>query len=265
MAVDHLKDLFGLAGKTALVTGASSGLSREAAHALAKAGAHVGLVARRKERLETLATELRETYGVGATAAPADVTSREQITAAFDRVEAELGPVDVLMHGAGVAPLGRAEAHAREKWDSAIAVNLTASFEVCQEAARRMIEGGRQGSLIVVTSVVGRGANSIHKTVGYAASKGGADNLVRHLAAEWATKGIRVNGLAPGYFPSEMTIDPRVGEVNDEARGKIEHFTPMARLGRDGELQTAVLFLAAPASSYVTGSIVAVDGGWTAW
>jgi len=265
MAPTHLEQLFGLQGKTALVTGASSGLSQEAARALAKAGAQLGLVARRRDRLESFARALREDYAIEAVAAPADVTDRAQLARAFDQVEAELGPVDIVLHGAGVAPLGRAEKHTRERWDNSLAVNLTAGFELFQEAAQRMIAGQRTGSLILITSVMGRGANPVHRTVSYAASKGGAENLVRHLAVEWATVGIRVNALAPGYFPSEMTIDPRVGEVSEEATRRIRQFTPMDRLGKAGELETAVLFLAAPASSYVTGSVVAVDGGWTAW
>jgi len=265
MASTHLDQLFGLQGKTALVTGASSGLSQEAACALAKAGAKLGLVARRRDRLESFAAKLREDFGVQAIAAPADVTERAQVARAFDDVEAALGPVDIVLHGAGVAPLGRAEKHPRDRWDSCLAVNLTAGFEVFQEAAQRMIGGKRTGSLILITSVMGRGANPVHRTVSYSASKGGAENLVRHLAVEWASVGIRVNALAPGYFPSEMTIDPRVGEVAEEATQRIRQFTPMDRLGRSGELESAVLFLAAPASSYVTGSVVAVDGGWTAW
>jgi gluconate 5-dehydrogenase len=262
--VSHLESLFGLRGKVALVTGASSGLSREAAHALAKAGADVGLVARRRERLEQVASEL-EAFGVRAAVAPADVTARAQIEGAFDAVERALGAVDVVVHGAGIAHLGRAEIHTRARWDECIALDLTASFEVSQVAAQRMIARKAGGTIILISSVMGFGANGVHRTVGYAAAKGGVNNLTRQLAVEWAAHGIRVNALAPAYFPSEMTIDPRIGEVAPEQRARMEQFCPMGRLGRAGELESAVLFLAAPASSYVTGSIVAVDGGWTAW
>lgn len=260
----ELESLFSLSGQVALVTGASSGLSAQAARALAKAGANVGLVARRKDRLEELAREL-EAKGVRACAAPADVTVTEQLRAAIDRVEAELGPIDVLVNGAGIAPLGRAETHTRAKWDGAIALNLTAPLEASQMLAKRWIERGRGGRIIQLSSVMGFGANPVHRSVGYAATKGALNNLTRHLSVEWARYGICVNALAPSYFPTEMTIDPSVGDVAPEQQAAMRRFTPMDRLGRLEEIETAVLFLASPKSSYVTGAVIAVDGGWTAW
>jgi NAD(P)-dependent dehydrogenase (short-subunit alcohol dehydrogenase family) len=260
----HLEALFGLSGKVALVTGASSGLGAEAARALAKAGAHVGLVARRRERLDALASELAA-LGVRAAAAPADVTDRAQLEAAFELVERELGPVDIAVHGAGIAPLGRAETHARDKWDQCIALDLTASFEVSQLAARSMIAHKRPGSIILISSVMGQLGNGVHRTAGYAAAKGGVNNLARQLAVEWAPHGIRVNALAPGYFPTELTIDPRIGDVAADQKARMHQLSPMSRLGRPGELETAVVFLAAPGSSFVTGTVLTVDGGWSAW
>ena len=259
-----LEALFGLTDKVALVTGASSGLGSEVARALAKAGASLGLVARRKERLDSLAAELVE-RGARCCVAPADVTRTEDLTRALDRIEAELGPVEILVNGSGIAPLGRAERHAREKWDAALAVNLTAAFELSQLVGQRMIERGRGGRIIQITSLSGWLGNPVHRLVGYAASKGGLNSLTRQLAVEWAQHGITVNAIAPAYFPTEMTIDPRTGEVPPEQRERMETFTPMARLGRPGELESALLFLAAPASSYVTGVILPVDGGWSAW
>jgi len=262
--VKDLEALFGLTDKVALVTGASSGLGSEVARALAKAGASLGLVARRKERLDSLAAELVE-RGARCCVAPADVTRTEDLTRALDRIEAELGPVEILVNGSGIAPLGRAERHAREKWDAALAVNLTAAFELSQLVGQRMIERGRGGRIIQITSLSGWLGNPVHRLVGYAASKGGLNSLTRQLAVEWAQHGITVNAIAPAYFPTEMTIDPRTGEVPPEQRERMETFTPMARLGRPGELESALLFLAAPASSYVTGVILPVDGGWSAW
>ncbi len=259
-----LEQLFGLRGQVALVTGASSGLGSEVARALAKAGASVGLVARRKQRLDALAAEL-SARGVSCCVAPADVTCTEELKQALDRIEAELGPVQILVNGSGIAPLGRAENHTRKKWDAALAVNLTAAFELSQLVGQRMIERGGGGRIIQISSLSGVFGNPVHRLVGYAASKGGLNSLTRQLAVEWAKHGITVNALAPFYFPTEMTIDPRTGEVPPEQRERMELFTPMGRLGRPGELESALLFLAAPASSYVTGVILPVDGGSGAW
>jgi gluconate 5-dehydrogenase len=262
--VTGIEPLFGLRGRVALVAGASSGIGAEAARALAKAGAAVGLVARRRERLDALAREL-ETLGVRACATPADLTVRGEIEAAVERVEAALGPIAILVNSAGIAPLGRAERHPRAKWDAALAVNLTAAFELSQVVGERMIARGGGGRIIHVSSVMGAGANAVHRAVGYTATKHGMNGLVRQLAIEWARHGITVNAVAPAYFPTEMTIDPNLGDVAADQKERMQRFTPMERLGRSGELETAILFLAAPGSSYVTGAIVPVDGGWTAW
>jgi NAD(P)-dependent dehydrogenase (short-subunit alcohol dehydrogenase family) len=262
--MSRLDEIFGLRGRVAMVTGASSGLGSECARALAKGGADVGLVARREDRLEELAAAIRK-LGVRACAAPADVTVESDIDAALARIESELGPVDVLLNGAGIAPLGRAERHPREKFERALETNLTSAFLVSKAVAGRMIERGSGGNIINLSSVMGSHGNPVFRTVGYAASKGGLTNLTRHLAIEWVRHGIRVNAIAPAYFPTEMTIDPKVGEVRADQVEVMERFTPLGRLGRPGELESAVLFLAAPASSYVTGSIVTVDGGWSAW
>ena len=260
----HLDELFGLSGKVALITGASSGLGADVARALARGGANLGLVARRADLLEKLAEELRG-LDVRCEIAAADVTDDEAVLGALDRVEAQLGPIDILVNGAGIAELSRAEKHSREKWDRTLAVNLTAAFVTAQAVGRRMIERGTAGRIINLSSVMGGRGNPVHRAVSYGASKGGLDNLTRQLAIEWARYGITVNALAPSYFPTEMTIDPRTGTVPPDHQEVMERFTPLERLGRPGELDTAVLFLAAPASTFVTGVVLPVDGGWTAW
>lgn len=258
-----LESLFGLSGRTVLVVGASSGLGAEAASALASAGANVGLVARRRDRLAAIADDLRS-GGVRAHATVADVTDRASMQHAIEEVEQELGNIWGLVYAAGVAPLGRAERHRREDWDRVVAVNQTGAFEVAQLVGARMIERSRGGRIVLVSSVAGVGGSPVHRFVGYSASKGAVNQLVRHLAVEWAQHAITVNAVAPAYFPTEMTID-RSGTVPDAMRARIEQFTPMGRLGNSGETQTAFCFLMAPASSYVTGAIVPVDGGWSAW
>ena len=259
-----LEAIFSLKGQTALVTGSSSGLGVVMARALAKAGANVALLARRKDRLEALSKELTE-LGVRSLALQADVTDERAVDAAVERAEQELGPIGVLVNAAGVSPLGRAERHSRDKWDQAFAVNVTGVFLASQAVGKRMIARGGPGRIIQISSVMAQGANPVHRVVGYAASKGAVNNLTRQLAVEWAQYGITVNAIAPGYFPTEMTIDPAHGEVNAEQRTQIEQLTPMRRLGQLEEIESALLFLAAPASSYVTGVVLPVDGGWTAW
>jgi len=256
-----LDDLFSLRGKVALITGASAGLGVELARALAIAGADVALVARRKERLEGLAGELR-TMGVRAAAIAADLALDADIEGAVARAEAELGPVDVLVNNAGIALVGPSERYSRDKWEQTIRLDLTAAWLLCQEVGTRMIARGAGGRIVNVTSVISAGANPIYHGPGYSAAKAGLANVTRQLAVEWAQHGITVNALAPGWFPTEMTEG---GFAKEKFRGKTESLTPMGRLGDPRELQSALLFLAAPSSSFVTGTTVFVDGGWTAW
>ncbi len=264
MSLHHLETLFSLRGKIALITGASSGLGIEFARGLAMAGADVAIVARRLERLQVVAEEL-ETLGVRSQPIQADLREEAQIDAAIRQAQDTLGPIDILVNNAGVAPVSRAERHTLEKWQQALDVNLTAVFLCCQKVGQRMIERGQGGRIINVSSVLGEGANSIHKTIGYTATKGAVTNLTRQLAVEWAPYGITVNALAPSWFPTEMITDPRLGRVHDEQRARMELFTPMGRLGQEGELLGAVIFLASSSASYITGTVLHVDGGWRAW
>ena len=262
--MNSLQELFGLKGKTALVTGASSGLGVEFARALAVAGADVALLARRRERLEEVAKDI-EALGVRCVPVTADLTAEEDMERALAEVGEAFGGLDILVNNAGVAPFGRAEKQSREQWDSALAVNLTAPFLLSQRVARGMIERGGGGRIINIASVAGEVANSVFPTVGYAATKGALINLTRQLAVEWARHAITVNAIAPAWFPTELNIDPRYGDVKPEYKEKMEALTPMGRLGSQGELMGAVIYLASPAASYVTGTVLAVDGGWLAW
>ena len=259
-----LHDLFGLKGKVALVTGASSGLGVELAEGLAIAGADVALVARRKEKLDDVAEKIRA-LGVRAHAVQADVTVDADIERAVGEIEKALGPVDILVNNAGIAEVGRAEKHTRTQWDRSVAVNLTAVFRLSQRVGSTMIERGQGGRIINLSSVMGQVGSAIYPTVSYNATKHAVDGLTRQMALEWAPHRITVNAIAPGWFPSEMNIDPRFGDINPKYKARMIERTPMGRLGEPGELLATVIYLASPAASYVTGTILPVDGGWLAW
>jgi gluconate 5-dehydrogenase len=221
----------------------------------------VALLARRADRLDSVAASLVERYGVRALPVEVDITDREGLAAAFTKVRDGLGAPWALVNNAGIAPTGRAEKQWPADWDNTVALNMTALFQCCLLAASSMRETGG-GRIINVTSIFARLGSSLFRVASYAASKGGAENLTRQLAVEWAKDGITVNAIAPSWFPSEMTHESLVRGSIEE---KMASGNPMGRVGAEGELRTACLFLASPASSYVTGTTIPVDGGYTAW
>jgi hypothetical protein len=247
---------FRLDGKVAVVTGASSGLGARFARVLHAAGAHVVVAARRAERLEDLAQSLG---GTRVTVEAADVVvdgDCERLVATA--VEVGGGRVDVLVNNAGIAETIRAEDEPIDRFRQVVDVNLNALFLLSQLAGRHMIEAG-SGSIVNIASILGMVGSSPLKQASYCASKGGVVNLTRELGAQWARKGVRVNALAPGWFPSEMTADMW---GDDSAENFVATHCPMGRAGREHELDGALLFLASDASTYVTGHTLAVDGGW---
>jgi len=246
---------FRLDGRVALVTGASSGIGRSMVSALAGAGARVVMSARRVERLEELAASLPDSIALHC-----DVTRDSDLEALVAGTMERCGRIDILVNNAGITEVTPAETEPAELFRSVVAVNLTAPFLLTKLVAGHMLEAGR-GSVVNIVSVLGlRGVGQIPQA-GYAASKGGLVNLTRELAAQWARRGIRVNAIAPAWFPTEMTDEMFADEG---ARRWIRRRTPMGRPGELDELDGALLFLASDASTYVTGQILPVDGGWTA-
>jgi len=244
-------------GRVAAVTGASSGLGARFARVLADHGARVVLAARREERIAALAAELGAERAV---AVPADVTDEHALRAVIDTAVRRFGGLDVLVNNAGISRVSRAVDESTDSFREVLEVNLVALFAACREAARVMIPAGR-GSIVNVASALGLVGLGRIPQASYTASKGGVVNLTRELAAQWARHGVRVNAIAPGWFPSEMTA----GMFSDERSLRfIERTVPMMRPGREDELDGVLLFLASDASTYVCGQTIAVDGGWTA-
>jgi NAD(P)-dependent dehydrogenase (short-subunit alcohol dehydrogenase family) len=260
--MDSLASLFSLKGHVGLVTGASSGLGVECARALALAGADVAIAARRGDRLHKLAAELAEAYGVRAIGVQSDITADLDLDRLVATVQGELGDIDILVNNAGISPTGRAESLPRATWDAAMATNLTAPMMLAQRVARRLIAVKKPGRIINMASIYALVASSIFRLSAYTATKAGLANLTRQLAIEWAPYGILVNAIAPGWIPTEATEG---GIAKPQNKDRMEKATPLGRLGNPEEIRGAVIYLASAASSYVTGAMLSIDGGYTAW
>ena len=255
-SLDGLPSLFRLDDKVCVVTGASSGLGARFAHVLHGAGAKVVVAARRAERLDELVADL----GDRAFAVAVDITAADGPQTLIDATIEHFGQIDVLINNAGKSNVAPAVDYTQDAFRDEMELNLIAPYELSRLAAPGMIERG-SGVVINIGSILGHGGGGKLKAPGYAASKGGIHNLTRELASQWAGKGVRVNAIAPAWFRTEMNSD-----MFDTSGGMsyITDNTPMRRPGEEGELDGALLFLASNASSYVTGHILDVDGGWTA-
>lgn len=252
-----LTALFRLDGQVAIVTGASSGLGDRFARVLHAAGAHVVVAARRADRLDALAADL----GDRVTAVAADLTVADDRVRLVEVAESVTGAIDVLVNNAGHSDPTPAESETLEHFVGTMDINLVAPFHLSQLAGRSMLARG-SGSIVNIASILGLVASSPMKDATYCASKGALVNLTRQLGCEWGRKGVRVNALAPGWFPSEMT---QADMFDDEGGAAfVARNAPMGRPGQTDELDGALLYLAGPASTYVTGQILAIDGGWTA-
>ncbi len=245
---------FSLAGQTALVTGASSGLGAHFASVLADAGAKVVLAARRVDRLEVLARDIAAKGG-SAMAVALDVTDGNSVTAAFDAAEAKCGPVTILINNAGVPSHSPFLGVSPDEWRSTLAVNLDGVFAVGREGAARMSKTGKGGAIINIASILGF---AIAKTLApYCASKAAVISLTKSMALELARYSIRVNAIAPGYFSTEINA----GFLDTDAGKAMVARIPLRRFGNLPDLDGPLLLLASDAGRFMTGSVLTVDGG----
>jgi NAD(P)-dependent dehydrogenase (short-subunit alcohol dehydrogenase family) len=248
-------EMFDLTGRVAIVTGASSGLGERFARVLHTAGAHVVAVARRAERLEELATSHERVVPLAA-----DVTDEAAMEQLVATTMERFGRIDVLVNNAGTGKPAPAVTEPLHTFRASIELNLVSVFNLARLVAVPMLAAG-SGSVINIASIYGLGSSWPIPNNGYTAAKGGVVQLTRELACQWASQGVRVNAIAPGFFLTESTH----GIDTDEASQRyVRGGTPMRRIGHPHELDGAVLFLASDASTFVTGQTVAVDGGWTA-
>jgi NAD(P)-dependent dehydrogenase (short-subunit alcohol dehydrogenase family) len=257
-----VKQLFDITGRTALVTGGSRGLGLQIAEALAEQGARVALVARKPDELDAAKTHLKSRLGVEALPLVCDLADVAAIPGVVERAVAALGPIDILVNNAGTTWGATTLEHPLAAWNKVLALNLTALFAITQEIGRRCMVPRRQGKIINIASIlglVGGGDPGRAPTLAYNTTKGGVISFTRSLAVEWAPYNIHVNAIAPGFFPTKMTQG-----VLESAGDKIAERAPLRRVGGPEDLKGVVALLASDASAFITGQIIAVDGGTTA-
>ena len=252
------RQLFDLAGRVAIVTGGSVGLGRQMAEGLAEMGAHLVLCARKQERCQKTAEELQQ-LGVQVLALGCDVKDPASISEVVNATMKHFGRIDILINNAGTSWGAPTEEMTLAQWNKVIETNLTGTFLFSQAAGKVMI-AQRRGKIINIASIAGmRGSLPELSAIGYTSSKGGVMAFTRDLAWKWGIHGIRVNAIAPGWFPSDMSQ-----KVIERHEAKLLASIPLARLGSSQDLKGAAIFLASDASDFVTGHTLVVDGGQSA-
>ncbi len=256
-----MNEYFDLSGRVAIVTGCSTGLGVQMAKALANQGAIIVPVARRQELIEKVAKEISEEFGVETLPVRCDITDTDMVNAMVDTVMEKFGRVDILINNAGTGAVAPAEDITDDQFANEMNIDLFGSFKVARAVAKKAMIPAKYGRIINIASMYGLVGNKIAGSAPYHAAKGGVVNMTRALAAEWGKYGITVNSICPGYFYTDLTRDTL---NSDFFQQNAKTMIPEERYGEEGELDTAAIFLAAPASSYVTGVNLAVDGGYTA-
>ncbi|MCL4517546.1 MAG: SDR family oxidoreductase [Firmicutes bacterium] len=255
-----VRRLFDLTGRVAIVTGGSMGLGMQFARALAELGANLALCARKVERCEEAAGELRR-LGVKALALRCDVTNPSEVEQMVSRTLEEFGRIDILVNNAGVSWGGPLEDLPLEQWNRVMAANTTGAF-LCAQAVGRVMIRQKRGKIINLASVAGLGGSppEVMDAVVYSASKGAVIAFTRDLACKWARYHINVNAIAPGWFPTHMSE-----WIIEHRKEFLLSHIPLGRFGGEDDLKGAVAFLASDAANYVTGHVLVVDGGASAW
>ncbi len=254
-----MKLCFDVKGQTAIVTGASSGLGVTFAESLAELEVNLVIAARRYEKLVKVAEDISSKYDVKVIPVKTDVAQEEQVINMVNAAIEKFGSLEILVNNAGIACLSPSVDMSLEEWKKVIDINLTGVFLCARTAAREMIKK-KYGKIVNIASIYGA-VGDIFPTAPYYASKGAVINLTRALAIEWAPHKINVNAIAPGFFPSEMT------ESLFQDKKALKYILSRTALGRTGEpldLKATLVYLASPASNYLTGQTIFVDGGWTA-
>ena len=255
-----MKNYFDFSGQVAIVTGCSGGLGVQMAKALASQGCNIVPIARRMEKLEEVAAELRTAYGVEALPIRCDITSTEQVEEMVKQAMDRFGRIDILVNNAGTGAVAPAEDITDAQFEGEMQIDLFGSFRVARAVAKQAMIPAGYGRIINIASMYGLVGNKIAPCSPYHAAKGGVVNLSRGLAAEWGKYGITVNTVCPGYFYTPLTQETLDSEFFQDYAHRV---IPLERYGNEGELDTTVLFLSSPASAYVTGVALPVDGGYT--
>ena len=255
-----MKNYFDLTGRVAVVTGASTGLGLQMAKAFANQGANIVVVARRQNLIEEVAKSIKDEFGVETLAIACDITDTAKVDAMVQQAYDKFGRIDILVNNAGTGAVDETIKITDEQFENELNIDLFGTFRVTRAVAKIAMLPAGYGRIINIASMYGLVGNKAACCAPYHAAKGGVVNMTRGLAAEWGKHNINVNAICPGYFYSPLTKETL---DSDFFQQNAQTMIPLSRYGNEGELDTAALFLASPASSYVTGVILPVDGGYT--